>query len=467
MYIENDKKHLNVYKMTNSTCYEVIKGGKFMRKKILSVLLCATMVTAMMTGCGKSSDDKSADSGKASSDASSKSSGPVKLTVWGAEGDQDFLKGIVENFKKAYSDQKFDIEIGVESESTAKDTVLKDIEAAADVYSFASAQLADLVRAGALANVDSDELSSVYSKANKTIDDIKSANVDDSIEASSIDGKMYAFPTSGANTYFLCYDKSVISEKDAAKWDTILADAKKAGKKVGMTLNSGWYLASYFYGAGFTTGLNEDGTTTMDWNGTSADGIKGADVVKAMLGITSDSAFKPVADGKMSDAIPTGDYCAVISGVWDSQNAQKVWGKNYAAIKLPTYTLKGKQVQMKPAYGYKMEGVNAYSKNLGWATLLAEYISNEESQTAHFDQVETPPTNKVSLESEALKSNIAVLAATSEGDIGVIQSVGGKYWDPTKTFGEMIAKHKLSVTDDKAIQKALDNLVSGVTASLD
>ena len=58
MYIENDKKHLNVYKMTNSTCYEVIKGGKFMRKKILSVLLCATMVTAMMTGCGKSSDDK-------------------------------------------------------------------------------------------------------------------------------------------------------------------------------------------------------------------------------------------------------------------------------------------------------------------------------------------------------------------------------------------------------------------------
>ena len=154
MYIENDKKHLNVYKMTNSTCYEVIKGGKFMRKKILSVLLCATMVTAMMTGCGKSSDDKSADSGKASSDASSKSSGPVKLTVWGAEGDQDFLKGIVENFKKAYSDQKFDIEIGVESESTAKDTVLKDIEAAADVYSFASDQLADLVRAGALANVD-------------------------------------------------------------------------------------------------------------------------------------------------------------------------------------------------------------------------------------------------------------------------------------------------------------------------
>lgn len=433
-----------------------------MRKKLVSMLLCATMITTMMTGCGSSSDDKKKD---ASSEK--KSSGPVELTVWGAEGDQDFLKGVVEKFEKAYSDQKFKIQIGVESESTAKDTVLTDIEAAADVYSFASDQLADLVRAGALANVDDPELSSVLSKADKTIDDVKSANVEDSIEAASVDGKMYAFPTSGANTYFLYYDSSVISEEDAAAWDTILASAKKAGKKVGMTLNSGWYNASFFYGAGFTTGLNEDGTTTMDWNGTSKDGYKGTDVVKSMLNIASNAAFKPIADGKISDTIATGDLCAVVSGVWDSQTAQKVWGDNYAAIKLPTYTLGDDQIQMAPAYGYKLEAVNAYSKNLGWATLLAEYIANEESQIAHFEQVETPPTNKVALESDSLKSNIAVLAATSEGEFGVIQEAGGKYWDPTKTFGEMIAKGKISATDDAAIQKALDNLVAGVTAALD
>lgn len=432
-----------------------------MRKKLVSMLLCAAMITTMMTGCGSSSDDKKKDS------SDKKASGPVELTLWGAEGDQDFLKGVVEKFEKAYPDQKFKIQIGVESESTAKDTVLTDIEAAADVYSFASDQLADLVRAGALANVDDPELSSVLSKADKTIDDVKSANVEDSIEAASIDGKMYAFPTSGANTYFLYYDSSVISEKDAAAWDTILASAKKAGKKVGMTLNSGWYNASFFYGAGFTTGLNEDGTTTMDWNGTSKDGYKGTDVVKSMLNIASHTAFKPIADGKISDTIATGALCAVVSGVWDSQTAQKVWGDNYAAIKLPTYTLGDDQVQMAPAYGYKLEAVNAYSKNLGWATLLAEYIANEESQIAHFEQVETPPTNKVALESEALKSNVAVLAATSEGEFGVIQAAGGKYWDPTKTFGEMIAKGKISATNDAAIQKALDNLVSGVTAALD
>lgn len=430
-----------------------------MRKKLISMLLCATMVTTMFAGCGSSSDNK-----KAEKDASNET---VKLTLWGAEGDQDFLKGVVKNFEAAYPDQKFDIQIGVESESTAKDTVMTDIEAAADVYSFASDQLADLVRAGALANLDDPELSNVYSKAGKSIDDIKAANVEDSIEAASVDGKLYAFPTSGANTYFLYYDSSVISEEDAASWDTLLAAAKKAGKKVGMTLNSGWYNASFFYGAGFTTGLNEDGTTTMDWNGTSADGYKGTDVVKAMLDIASNSAFKPIADGKISDTIASGELCAVISGVWDSANAQKVWGDGYAAIKLPTYTLGNDQIQMAPAYGYKFEAVNAYSKNLGWATLLAEYIANEESQTAHFEQVETPPTNKKSLELDSLKDNVAVLAATSEGEFGVIQNVGGKFWDPTKTFGEMIAKRKVKSGDDAAIQEALDNLVAGVTAALD
>lgn len=434
-----------------------------MRKKLISTLLCATMVGTMLTGCG-SSDDAASTSG-GTSEKKEASNETVDLTLWGAEGDQDFLKGVVEKFEAAYSDQKFNIQIGVESESTAKDTVLTDIEAAADVYSFASDQLADLVRAGALANLD--ETSEVLSKANKTLDDVKNANVEDSIEAATVDGKMYAFPTSGANTYFLYYDSSVISEEDAASWDTLLAAARKAGKKVGMTLNSGWYNASFFYGAGFNTGLNEDGTTTMDWNGTSEDGYKGTDVVKAMLNIASDSAFKPIADGKISDTIASGDLCAVISGTWDAANAQKVWGDGYAAVKLPTYTLGSDQIQMAPAYGYKFEAVNAYSKNLGWAVLLAEYIANEESQIAHFDQVETPPTNKVALEADSLKENVAVLAATSEGEFGVIQNVGGKFWDPTKTFGEMIAKGKLSANDDDAIQKALDNLVAGVTAALD
>ncbi len=444
-----------------------------MRKKLVSMLLCATMVATMATGCGDTSgDDKKPSSGASSetggnnndSSGGGGSSETVSLRLWGAEEDQDYLKQLVSKFESTYSDQKFNIEIGVESESTAKDTILTDIEAAADVYSYASDQLADLVRAGALAALD--DVSEVLTKAGKTLDDVKSANAPDSVEAATLNGKMYGFPTGGANTYFLYYDSSIVSDEDAKTWDSLLAAAAKGKKKVGMTLNSGWYNASFFYGAGFTTGLNEDGTTTMDWNGTSADGNSGVDVVKSMLDITSNSAFMPIADGQISNTIASGDLCAVISGAWDSGKAEEIWGDGYSATKLPTYTLGGKQIQMAPAYGYKFEAVNAYSKNTGWAVLLAEFISNEESQKLHFDLLKQPPTNSNVLASDAIQNDKAIAAAVSQGDFGVIQAVGQKYWDTSKTFGEMVAKGKINAKDDKAIQKALDNLVDGVTAPL-
>lgn len=439
-----------------------------MRKKLLSMLLCATMVVSM-AGCGADdADDSKSGSDKTNSTGSSAkktTDETIKLTLWGAEGDQDFLKGVVSKFEAAYPDQKFDIQIGVESESTAKDTILTDIEAAADVFSFASDQLPDLVKAGALLNLD--EYGEALSMANKTLDDVKNANVEDSVAAASVDGSMYAFPTTGGNSYFLYYDSSVISEEDAASWDTLLAAAAKAKKKVGMTLNSGWYLASFFYGSGFTTGLNADGTTAMDWNGKSADGYTGVDVTKGILNITSNSSFMAMAERKISDLIASGDLCAAVSGTWDAGNAQKVWGKGYSAIKLPTFTVGNDQVQMKPAYGYKFEGVNAYSKNAGWAVLLAEFIGNEETQIERFKQAVQVPTNKKALEDEAITKDIAATAVASEAEFGVIQMVGGKYWDPATTFGEILAKGKLKANDDKGIQKALDDLVAGVTAKVE
>ena len=69
----------------------------------------------------------------------------IKLTVWGAEEDQTLLKELTDKFQEAYPDQTIDIQMGVESESTAKDTVLTDIEAAADVYALADDQINDLV----------------------------------------------------------------------------------------------------------------------------------------------------------------------------------------------------------------------------------------------------------------------------------------------------------------------------------
>lgn len=430
-------------------------------KKVLALGLVGAMAISM-AACGKtSSGTDNGGSGNAGT-----SNETVSLRVWGGEEDQNLLKELVEKFKSTYPDQKFNIEIGVESEATAKDTILTDVEAAADVFAFASDQIVDLNNAKALANIE-DMDAALQNYAKKSIADVKAANGEGSVEAASVGGKLMAFPMTGGNGYFLYYDSSVISEKDAATWDTLLAAADKAGKKVGMTLASGWYDASFFYGAGFTTGLNDDGTTAIDFNGTSKDGYTGVQVTQSMLNIASNKAFMAIADGDISNQIAGGTLAAVISGTWDADNAQKVFGDGYAATKLPTYTLDGKQVQQGSVSGYKLIGVNAYSKNVGWATVLAEFLTNEESQATRFEQRQLAPTNKKVAASDEVSKNVAIAASAAQDAYGVIQTVSAKYWDPTKTFGEMIAQGSLSATDEKAIQEALDTMVEGAKAAIE
>lgn len=430
-------------------------------KKVLALGLVGAMAISM-AACGKTSSSTN-NGGSGNSGTSNET---VSLRVWGGEEDQNLLKELVEKFKTTYPDQKFNIEIGVESESTAKDTILTDVEAAADVFAFASDQIVDLNNAKALANIE-DMDAALQNYAKKSIADVKAANGDGSVEAASIDGKLMAFPMTGGNGYFLYYDSSVISEEDAATWDTLLAAADKAGKKVGMTLASGWYDASFFYGAGFTTGLNDDGTTAIDFNGTSKDGYTGVQVTQSMLNIASNKAFMAIADGDISNQIAGGTLAAVISGTWDAENAQKVFGDGYAATKLPTYTLDGKQVQQGSVSGYKFIGVNAYSKNVGWATVLAEFLTNEESQTTRFEQRQLAPTNKKVAASDEVSKNVAIAASGAQDAYGVIQTVSAKYWDPAKTFGEMIAQGSISATDEKAIQDALDTMVEGAKAAVE
>ena len=441
-------------------------------KKLVALLMTMTMAFSLVACGGSEQPATGTDAGTSAAEnsvgteqATPAEKQDVALRIWGAEEDQAMLQGMIDSFEAAYADYaNFDIQLGVESESTAKDTVLADVEAAADVYAFASDQLYDLVSAGALASID-DMDAALQAYAGKSVTDVKSANASGSVDAATLNDTLYAFPMTADNGYFLYYDSSVVSAEDAQSWDTLLAAADAAGKKVGMTFASGWYNASFFYGAGFTTGLNEDGTTAIDWNG-SAD-VTGVQVVQSMLDIAGNSAFLAIADGDISNQIASGTLCAVVSGTWDATAAQTAFGDGYAATKLPTYTCGDKQIQQGSVAGFKLVGVNAYSQNVGWATLLADWITNEENQAIRFETREIGPSNNNVAASDAVAANTAIAALSEQSAYGVVQVVGGKFWDPTGTFGQKIAEGKLDRDDEAAIQTALDELVVGVAAPIE
>lgn len=439
-------------------------------KKKLSALLLAFAMLFTLAACSSGSNPGSAapnndDNPQQTQSGSQGGSGEtIALRVWGAEEDQALLKDLVEKFKAAYPDQTFSIEIGVESESKAKDDILTDVTAAADVFAFACDQLPDLVAAGALLPIDDQMDAVLQNYANKTVADIKSANSEGSVGSATLDGKLYAFPFS-ADGYFMFYDPSVISADQAKSWDTLLDAAQAGGKKVGMTLASGWYLAGFYYGAGFTTGLNADGTTSMDWNGTSPSGVTGVQVTQAALKIAAHPAFMPVIDGDSSNQIKSGSLCAVVSGCWDSQVAAEAFGDDYMACRLPSFMAGDKEVPGGAVASYKLMGVNAHSKNSGWAMLLAEFLSNEESQVARYSARQLPPTNISAASDPAVAADKGVAGLADQSANASLQAAGGKYWDPVKSFGEQIAQGTIK-SDDASVQAALDDLVAGVTAPL-
>ena len=412
------------------------------KRVMMTVLLCASLA---LTGCSTTATKQKS---KIKTEEANKEQ-TVKLTLWGGAEDQKMLQSMVDDFKKEYaSEASFDIKLAVESETTCKETLLGDVQKGADVFAFPDDQLQALAASGVLQEIED-------------ADQVKQDNIKGAVDAASINERLFAYPMTADNGYFLYYNNKYFSDSDVKKLDTILAKAEKVHKKVTMDWTSAWYLYSFFGNTGLKAGVNEDGVTNYcNWNSKKGK-IKGLDVAQAMQRIARSSAFLNTTDDKFLKGVQDGSVIAGVSGVWNANAIDKAWGRNYGAVKLPTYTCAGKQVQMASFTGYKMVGVNAYSSNVKWAMKLAEWITNEANQTKRFTERGQGPSNIKASQSGDIEKSPAIQAVIAQSEYGCLQRVGGNFWDPISSFGSAVAKGTLS---SKELQKELDDMVKKVTA---
>jgi arabinogalactan oligomer/maltooligosaccharide transport system substrate-binding protein len=323
-----------------------IKGEEKMKKKVLSVLLAAAMTTTLFAGCGSSSDDSSSSDAtgsdtQAAADAATTdesgddtsaadpvanliaaTEGTVSLTVWCSELEsyQTVMADLVEQFKAAYPDVDFDITIGAESEANCKDDLLNDVEAGADVFVFADDQINELVTAGAL-----NPVSTTFTY------DLNEAYGEGTLNAASVDGQLYAYPLSASNGYFLYYNTAYISEEDAQSWESLIAAAAAAGKKVGFDFGNVWYTYGFFSGAGLTATLADDGVNTVcDWNSTT-NSPTGAEVAQAIVDLCASDAVVSVGNTDAMTMMANDELVAYVDGTWDANTVKEAYGDNYAA----------------------------------------------------------------------------------------------------------------------------------------
>lgn len=414
-------------------------------KKFAVVLLALVMALCMFAGC----------------DTQSKESTPAvkeDILVWAADEVVAFTQTKCDEFLTANPDlaEKFTITVSAMGEGEAATQMITDVEAGADVFAFAQDQLGRLVQAGALAQLGGTFLT-----------DAQSNNDAGAVAAAKMGGTMYAYPLTSDNGYFLFYDKSVVS--DPSTLDGVLKACEDAGKYLYMDNQSGWYLVSYFFGAGchYTTTADEKGNiNSVDCDFNSANGLN---AFKTLIAASSSKGFQR-SESFAAQFNPEGGLAgAAISGVWDSEDIKKYLGENYGATKLPTMTLAGSQVQMSAWGGFKLMGVNPTQSDEAVVAShkLAAYLTGAEVQTARFNEKGWGPSNLTAQADPAVTANEALAALQAQLAFSVAQpQCSANYWSKMEAFGTDVNAGTFKDYTDAQLQQVLDDLVAYLKADV-
>ncbi len=434
-------------------------------KKILAGGLSLLMAVSMFAACTDNNESKTssnatttaandsvAETTAATEEAKPEFASDVTLKVWGSQEDQTLLNTLVDNFKAQYPDTNWTIEFGVVSESDAKTEVLKDTEAAADVFAFASDQLGELVSAGGLYRVS------------KNKDAIVAANTEASITAATSDGELYAYPSS-AETYFLYYDKKFFTEDDVKSLETILSKDLGAGvTNFSFDIDNGWYNAGFFFAAGAKLfGDNGTDPTMCDFNSD-----KGVLAGKYMINLANNPKFANHDDGKLQAGFEARQLGATVTGAWNAEAIKASLGDDMGVTKLPTITFEdGTTANMGSMANFKLYGVNSQTKFPLEAMALAEFLTNEAAQKLRFDERSFAPTNiNLVNDTEALQSNPVIAASAAQGEFATLQSSiaqMGNFWTPAEAFGAGVEDGSINMDN---LQEKLDLLVESILSTL-
>ena len=423
-----------------------------MKKRLVASIMAGVMAAAMLAGCGGGSSQSAAPAAAPAEEKEEAAAEPAaedvdygsgEIKVWVADNVVDFTNERVKAFMEA--NPQFDgytVSVEPVGEGDAAGNMITDVEAGADIYAFAQDQIARLVSAGALEEVNPD-----------VVEAVKSENDEGSIGAATVGGTLYAYPLTSDNGYFLYYDKSVV--KDPSDLDAILADCEAAGKNFYMEINSGWYQTAFFFGTGCKLEYETDDAGNFTAANVDYASDKGVVAMKEMIKLNASPSFQ-----NGSAAGEATNVAAIVDGTWDSGTIQELFGENYACAKLPSFKgADGNTYQMSGFGGFKLLGVKPQEdeNKLAVCDALAYYLAAEESQAARYEAVGWGPSNKNVQASEAVKSDVALSALAEQLQFDIPQGqYPGDYWTLATGLGDDVRQGNLTPdSSDEDIMKVL------------
>lgn len=426
-----------------------------MKKKLTSIICLMLACLMVLTACGgKGNANNTGNAGNTGS-----LEGTYDITVWVSESEG--VKELTEQQIRKFCEENPGIVINATvegvSETDSATQMINSVEDGADIYCFAQDQLARLVMAGAL--------NELGEQATATV---KELNDEGAIKAASVGGKLYCYPITSDNGYFMFYDKSVIKEESLDSLEAIIADCEDAGKFFSMELEtSAWYNVAFF----FATGCVSEWTTDTEANFVSVNDTFNSDngliALKGMQKLLKSTAYNSSSDAaSFAAAVPS---AVVVTGTWGVNAAKEALGDNYAVTDLPSFTVDGKEYHLGSYAGNKLMGVKPSTDAVKNAVLnkLALYLSGETCQLERYDLVGWGPSNLAAQSNEKVLADEALVALKEQNKYSTVQgAIHGSWWDLAKVYA---VSAKEATTDDelKAALKTYEDSINGLFSMSD
>ena len=362
------------------------------------------------------------------------------LRIWCAEEDVEMIQDMLDAYKKKYPKNSYKFTVETQGEDIVSSSVVRDVEAAADVFSFANDQIGMLKK--------NDALTQIPAQYTAQIED----QIDVAKLASSVDGSYYAIPYSYENC-FLYYNKSLIS--DVGTMEGILgANIAGVDYNLGIDMSDSYYTTMFLY----TAGVNIFGEQGTDPNDVNLDNEAAYKACRYIASLASKKKLGSVSKSDQFASLKNGKVAAMISGPHMITQFKEALGDKFAVAMLPKIRFQedSQDTQLVSFSGVKMYGVSRKStkardqKHTDEAIKLAAFLANSENQAIRLEEREFCPTD-MDLFDAALssgKNTVEVVVQQSEFSKlkpGLIQM--SNYWENMKGF--LLGVYKLNYGSEK------------------
>lgn len=363
----------------------------------------------------------------------------TKINVWATAAEEAVIKALVDDYNATHEND-FEYEFTPIAEGDCGTTLANDptVKGAPALFLCADDHIPTLQSKNIVAEIKGARRENVVKSTSEV-----------AVMGATLDDKLYGYPVTSDNGYFLWYDSSKLSSSDVASLETLLAKCKSLGKSFLMDCPNGWYANSFIMSpdACGTDSLHwlkdANGSVVYESNWDNEIGVKVSEYIAGLLTpYYADSTLKIGSNDVISACFKDGTMIAAVSGTWMENDLKAAIGDNLAAVKLPTYTIDGKQYQMASFTGSKIFCINKTRpvEEQKTAAALAELLTSKEGQLVRFEKRAALPCNLEAAKDSRYTENVSIgaKALLEQNAFACVQSktAEARYWDIGKAIGQ-------------------------------